>query len=59
METIVFKHEVVDLQVEKILGECNTNLKPNACHYNMWKLMNNVLCLNKKAPLMWVNAMTQ
>jgi hypothetical protein len=59
METIGSTHEVMDFQVEKMLGECITNLKPNACHFNMWKLMDKVLSLNKKAPLMWVNAMTQ
>jgi len=58
METIVIEHEVMDFQVEKILGECTGSLKPNACHFNMWKLMDNVLHLNKKVPLMWVSVMT-
>ncbi len=41
METTMLEHEVMDFQVEKILGECIHNLKPNACHFNMWKLMDN------------------
>jgi hypothetical protein len=58
MENIMFEHEVMDFQVEKILGECTSSLKPNSCHFNMWKLMDNVLDLNKKVPLMWVSVMT-
>ncbi len=54
----MLEHEVMDFQVEKILGECTGSLKPNACNFNMWKLMDNVLHLNKKAPPMWVSAMT-
>jgi hypothetical protein len=41
METIVPTHEVVNFQIEKLLGECIGNLKPNVCHFNMWKLMDN------------------
>jgi hypothetical protein len=52
METTVLEHEVMDFQVEKILGECTSSLKPNACQFNMWKLIDNVLHLNKKVPLM-------
>jgi hypothetical protein len=48
----MLEHEVMDFEVEKILGECIASLKPNACNFNMWKLMNNVLHLNKKVPLM-------
>ncbi len=59
METIVPTHEVIDFQIEELLGECISNLKPNVCHLNMCKLMDNALHLNKKAQLMWVNAMTQ
>ncbi len=48
MEITMLEHEVMDFQVEEILGECTRNLKPNACHFNMWKLMDNVLHLNKR-----------
>jgi hypothetical protein len=58
METTILEREVIDFQVEKILCECTGSLKPNACNFNMWKLMDNVLHLNKKAPSMWVSAMT-
>ncbi len=54
----MLEHEVMDFQVEKLVGECTSSLKPNARHFNMWKLMDNVLHLNKKVPLMWVSAMT-
>jgi hypothetical protein len=35
METnlLMFEHEIMDFQVEEILGECIGNLKPNAYHY--------------------------
>jgi len=59
METIVPTHEVIDFQIKELVGECIGNLKPNVCHFNMRKLMDNALHLNKKAQLMWVNAMTQ
>ncbi len=59
METIVPTHEVIDFQIEELVGECIGNLKLNVCHFNMWKLMDNALHLNKKAQLMWVSAMTQ
>jgi len=42
METTVLEHEITDFQVEEILSECTGNLKPNAGHFNMWKLMDNV-----------------
>jgi len=59
METIVPTHEVIDFQIEELLGECINNLQPNVCHLNMCKLMDNALHLNKKAQLMWVNVMAQ
>ncbi len=48
METTMLEHEVMDFQVEEMLGECTSNLKSNACHFNMWKLMDNVLHLNRR-----------
>jgi hypothetical protein len=48
METIVLTHEVIDFQIEE-LGECIGNLEPHVCHFNMWKLRDNALHLNKKA----------
>ncbi len=35
METTMLEHEVMDFQVEKILGECTSSLKPNAYHFNV------------------------
>ncbi len=59
METIVPTHEIIDFQIEELVCECIGNLKPNVCHFNKWKLMDNALHLNKKTQLMWVSAMTQ
>jgi hypothetical protein len=35
MEITMLEHEVMDFQVEKILGECIGILKPNAYHFNV------------------------
>jgi len=42
METAMLEHEIMDFQVEEILDEHIGNLKSNAGHFNMWKLMDNV-----------------
>jgi len=37
MEKTMLEQEVMDFQVEKILGECIASVKPNACNFNMCK----------------------
>jgi len=54
METMVFDHEAMDFQVEEILGKILSPI-PTII---MWKLMDNVLDMDKKAPLMWVSLTT-
>ncbi len=51
VETMVFDHEAMDFQLEEILGKI---LRPIPTII-MWQLMDNVLDVNKKAPLMWVS----
>jgi hypothetical protein len=51
---MVFDHEAMDFQVEEILGKILSPI-PTII---MWKLMDNVLDMDKKAPLMWVSLTT-